>query len=73
MDTSMRANEWTIDLRALVVMPDHIHMIFTPLVDVENAEVFSLARITKGIKGTSAHLIKSATWSARTRLARGIV
>jgi len=57
MDTSMRANEWTIDLRALVVMPDHIHMIFTPLVDVENAEVFSLARITKGIKGTSAHLI----------------
>jgi len=55
METSMRANEWTIDLRALVVLPDHIRMIFTPLVDVENAEVFSLARITKGI--TSAHLI----------------
>jgi hypothetical protein len=32
-------------------------MIFTPLVDVKSAEIFSLARITKGIKGTSAHLI----------------
>jgi len=38
-------------------MPDHVHMIFTPLVDVERAEIFSLARITKAIKGTSAHLI----------------
>jgi putative transposase len=57
MDASLRANLWTIDLRALVVMPDHVHMIFTPSVDPEKSEVFSLARITKGIKGTSAHLI----------------
>ena len=57
MDASLRANGWTIDLRAVVVMPDHVHMIFTPLVDIAKSEVFSLARITKGIKGTSAHLI----------------
>ena len=38
-------------------MPDHVHMVFTPLVDLEKSEVFSLARITKAIKGTSAHLI----------------
>ena len=57
MDTCVRANQWTIDLNALVIMPDHVHMIFVPLVDVEKSEVFSLARITKGIKGTSAHLI----------------
>jgi putative transposase len=57
MDASVRANQWTIDLRAIVVMPDHVHMIFTPLVDLEKSEVFSLARITKAIKGTSAHLI----------------
>jgi REP-associated tyrosine transposase len=57
MEASLRANGWTIDLRAIVVMPDHVHMIFTPLVDVERSEVFSLARITKGIKGTSAHMI----------------
>jgi REP element-mobilizing transposase RayT len=57
MDVSLRANQWTIDLRAVVVMPDHAHIIFTPLIDVERSEVFSLARITKAIKGTSAHLI----------------
>jgi putative transposase len=32
-------------------------MIFTPLTDTQPAEVFSLARITKTIKGTSAHMI----------------
>ena len=49
----------TVDDRSsrVVVMPDHVHMIFTPFVDLERAEVFSLARITKAIKGTSAHLI----------------
>jgi putative transposase len=57
MDASLRANLWTIDLRVLVVMPDHVHMIFTPLIDLERAEVFSLAQIMKAIKGTSAHLI----------------
>jgi REP element-mobilizing transposase RayT len=57
MDSCMRANSWTIDLRAVVVMPDHVHLIFTPLIDVDRSEVFSLARITKGIKGTSAHVI----------------
>jgi putative transposase len=57
MNASVRANGWTIDLQMVVVMPDHFHMIFTPLIDVERGEVFSLARITKGIKGSSAHLI----------------
>ena len=57
MNTCMRANSWTIDLRAVVVMPDHVHLVFVPLIDVEKSEVFSLARITKAIKGTSAHLI----------------
>ena len=57
MDSCLRANTWTVDLKALVVMPDHVHMVFTPLVDPERAEVFSLARITKAIKNTSAHLI----------------
>jgi hypothetical protein len=26
----MRANQWTIDPRAVVVMPDHVYMTFTP-------------------------------------------
>lgn len=53
----MRAHDWTIDLQAVVVMPDHVHMIFVPLVDVEKSEIFSLARISKAIKGASSHLI----------------
>ena len=57
IDACSRANGWTVDLRAAVVMPDHVHMIFIPEVDVERSEVYSLARITKAIKGTSAHLI----------------
>jgi putative transposase len=57
MDRCIRANAWTLDLRALVVMPDHVHMIFIPLVDVQRSEIFSLGRITKAIKGASAHLI----------------
>ena len=57
MDTCIRANAWTLDLRALVVMPDHVHMIFIPMVDIRRSEVFSLARITKAIKGASSHLI----------------
>ena len=50
----------SIDLHAAVVMPDHVHMIFTPLVDIEAAEVYSLARITNAIKGASAHKINRA-------------
>jgi len=38
-------------------MPDHVHMILTPLIDPDRTEIFSLARITKAIKGTSAHMI----------------
>jgi len=40
-----------------VVMPDHAHMIFVPLVDEEENEVVSLAAITQPIKSVSAHNI----------------
>jgi REP element-mobilizing transposase RayT len=48
------------DLRVAVVMPDHVHLIFTPLVDQQGMEVFSLARIMDAIKGASAHRINRA-------------
>ena len=38
-------------------MPDHLHLIFTPLVNPENREIDSLAEIMGGIKGASAQLI----------------
>ena len=35
-------------------MPDHVHLLFTPLKKNED-ECFPLKEIMKGIKGTSAH------------------
>jgi len=45
------------DVRAAVVMPDHVHLIFTPLINEKAREVYSLAEIMDAIKGASAHLI----------------
>src|SRR5947208_3559295 len=42
-----------------VVMPDHVHMIFTPL-SSENREPFSFEEIIGSIKGASAHSINRA-------------
>jgi REP-associated tyrosine transposase len=49
-----------IDLQAAIVMPDHVHMIFTPLVNQAAREVCSLAEIMDAIKGASAHKINQA-------------
>lgn len=45
-----------IDLRALVVMPDHVHMLFTALRDAEGW-TFAIPEIMKAIKGTSARSV----------------
>ena len=37
-------------------MPDHVHMVFTPLWD-EQGHSYTLAEITNGIKGASAHSV----------------
>ncbi len=55
-------------LHVAVVMPDHVHMIFTPLVDMSRKAVVSLAEIMKPIKSFSSHQItkrfgvKSPVW-----------
>lgn len=41
-------------------MPDHVHLIFTPLTHVEAKEIHSLAEIMDAIKGASAHQINKA-------------
>jgi len=38
-------------------MPDHVHIIFTPLINQSAREVYSLAEIMDAIKGASAHQI----------------
>src|SRR6478672_2535495 len=49
-------HEKTYWLRCAVVMPDHVHMIFTPY------EEWPLARIMHRIKSVSAHAIGSRLW-----------
>jgi REP element-mobilizing transposase RayT len=40
-----------------VVMPDHVHVIFTPLVNSDKQEIYSLAEIMGAMKGASAQKI----------------
>jgi REP element-mobilizing transposase RayT len=44
-------------LHVAIVMPDHVHLIFTPLLNHVKLEVYSLAEVMGGIKGASAQLI----------------
>ncbi len=38
-------------------MPDHAHMILTPLIHNQSREIYSLVDIMRSIKSASAHLI----------------
>jgi putative transposase len=44
-----------LNLHGAVVMPDHVHLIFTPRYDGDS--LYSVAEIMQGIKGASAHKI----------------
>ena len=45
------------ELYVAVVMPDHVHMILTPLIGERRQQIFSLIEIMRGIKGASARRI----------------
>ena len=44
-------------LYVAVVMPDHVHLILTPMTDLQRRRIFPLHAILRGIKGYSARLI----------------
>ena len=46
-------------MHGLVVMPDHVHMVFTPLED-SLGRPFGLSEILNSIKGASAHSINKS-------------
>jgi REP element-mobilizing transposase RayT len=48
-----------LQLHMTVIMPDHVHLIFTPL-ENEQHETFSFEEIVGSIKGASAHSINKA-------------
>ena len=50
----------TIQLHAVVVMPDHVHLLFTALRDAEGW-TFALPEILRAIKGSSARSINKLT------------
>jgi REP element-mobilizing transposase RayT len=50
-------HEKKYNLRVAIIMPDHAHIIFTPLIDESRRAVVSIAEIMKAIKGASAHAI----------------
>ncbi len=45
------------NLRVVVVMPNHVHMILTSLTDENRRMIFPMPEIMKAIKGTSSHAI----------------
>jgi REP element-mobilizing transposase RayT len=49
-------NGTKLAMHAVVVMPDHVHLLFTPLTDNEGTH-FGIAEIMSGIKGASAHSV----------------
>ena len=46
-------------LHVVVIMPDHVHLIFTPLRS-EIGETYTFEEILGGIKGASAHSVNKA-------------
>ena len=52
LESCLHDNGKRFDLKIAVVMPDHVHMIFTPFTNYEAMEVFPLAEIIDAIKGS---------------------
>jgi REP element-mobilizing transposase RayT len=52
----LRGNGTRFHLHAAVVMPEHVHLLLTPLRD-PNGHLFCLVDILKGIKGASARRV----------------
>jgi REP element-mobilizing transposase RayT len=46
-------------IHALVVMPDHVHLLLTPLRD-SDGNLYSMVEILQAIKGSSAHSLNRA-------------
>ncbi len=49
-------NGTKMELHVAVVMPDHVHLIFTPL-ETQNQEAYSFEEIVGAIKGASSHSV----------------
>jgi REP element-mobilizing transposase RayT len=57
LDCCLHDHGTKYNLYAAVVMPDHVHLILTPLVDLERQAMIQVFEILKTIKSVSAHKI----------------
>lgn len=58
-DCCMYGHEKKYKLYAAVVMPDHVHLVLTPLVDTSNSSIFSLHKILRSTKSFAARRINT--------------
>jgi len=65
LDCCVAQHSATCELHVATVMPDHVHLILTPLRDADTSS-FSLAEILKAIKGRSARELNRALGRAGT-------
>ena len=56
LEHCLRDHGVTLHVHGMVVMPDHVHLVLTPLMDAEGC-TYTLAEILNGIKGASAHSV----------------
>jgi len=55
LEACVWGNEKRFTMHGLVIMPDHVHLVMTPLYD--GTGFYSIPEIMQGIKSTSAHKI----------------
>ena len=67
LECCLRDNDPTHLLHTGVIMPDHVHLIFTP-VDSENHKMYSWAEIMGGIKRWRRRSLSVANWVVRGRV-----
>ncbi|MGH9557261.1 MAG: REP-associated tyrosine transposase [Terriglobales bacterium] len=60
LEACLRFHAIKLHMFVALVMPDHVHLIFQPIVDRVAHEILSLPEIMSGIKGASAHAINKA-------------
>lgn len=58
LEACIHAHEKKCILQVAIIMPDHVHLIFTPLIG--ELGLFSISQIMHGIKSESAHRINKA-------------
>jgi REP element-mobilizing transposase RayT len=57
LSSCLRDHRTKYELYVATVMPDHAHLILTPMIDEVRAEIVSLVDIMRAIKSASAHRI----------------